>query len=45
MEWVFIAPISFGQPEVVLSICPPGPIADEIADLALTHQFRDLKVT
>jgi 3-hydroxyisobutyrate dehydrogenase-like beta-hydroxyacid dehydrogenase len=32
----------FEQADVVLSVCPPGPIADEIADLALAHHFQGL---
>jgi 3-hydroxyisobutyrate dehydrogenase-like beta-hydroxyacid dehydrogenase len=34
----------FDRCDVVLSVCPPGPAADEIADLALEHHFKGLYI-
>ncbi len=34
----------FGTTDVVLSVCPPGDAADEVADLALTNGFRGIFV-
>jgi 3-hydroxyisobutyrate dehydrogenase-like beta-hydroxyacid dehydrogenase len=34
----------FAQTDVVLSVCPPGQAADEVADLAVSHGFRGIFV-
>jgi 3-hydroxyisobutyrate dehydrogenase-like beta-hydroxyacid dehydrogenase len=34
----------FERADVIVSVCPPGPAADGVADLALKHEFRGIFV-